>query len=194
MPDPIVTSALVLGRERRGDTSLTLGLFSRDLGRLRCTARGALAPGSRLGAAPDLFQTVEVQIRPAARGRLHFLSHAATVHDPRGIRAAYGRFAFACHCAGLVERCLDLGHPAPDVFDLLAACLGWLEGHDPTLAALGRFESRLLQVLGLGSDGETAQTRSFPALFQHNFGPLPPGRAALLRQLTNPPPRVTDPT
>jgi DNA repair protein RecO len=174
--------AIVLGRERTGDTSLRLVLLFAAHGRVRCTAKGALKPGSRLHA-PDLLQTVDACVAASASGRAHYLRDAQLLDARSALHAPFERFALACYAAELTGRALHDLQPVPETHALLDRFLAWLETNEPTRTALVQYEWRLLETLGLAPGPASGALRHAANIFGQNFGPLPPARTNLLARL-----------
>ena len=180
---PYSDRAIVLGRERSGETSFALRLLCRGRGRIDALAKGALAASSTLASTLDLLQEAEVVLKPPGRGFRAWVREAVLLDPFSGIRGDFSRFDLACYFAGLVGLCVDRDHPVPEIYDLLRLALGHLDGHAASLRVMARFERRLLELLGLGSaEGDMPSSR-FAVLFGHNFHGLPPSRERLLESL-----------
>ncbi|MCC6353766.1 MAG: DNA repair protein RecO [Verrucomicrobiae bacterium] len=175
--------AIILGRERSGETSLVVQLLCRGRGRMDALAKGALGPGSALAPVLDMLHEVDIVLKPSARGARAWVREAVMVEPFAGMRADFPRFELACHFAALVALCVDREHPSPEIYDLLRLGLGYLDAHGASLRLMLRFERRLLEMLGLGVAGEGFSAAQFGAIFGQNFHALPPGRGRLLKAL-----------
>lgn len=175
--------AIILRRERSGETSLVVQLLCRGRGRVDALAKGALGPGSTTAPVLDMLHEVDVVLRPPRHGGRAWVQEAVMIESFIGMRSDFPRFDLACYFAALVALCVDREHPAPEVYDLLRLALGHLEGHGASAEVMRRFERRLLILLGLGvAEGGLSPAR-FAAIFEHNFHALPQGRERLLRRL-----------
>ena len=175
--------AIVLHRARSGETSLVLRLLCRGRGRIDALAKGALGPASAVASALDLLHEIEVVLKPPARGARAWVHEVVLVEPFSGMRGDFPRFDLACYFAALVGLCLDREHPAPEIYDLLRLALGHLDGHGASLRVMLRFERRLLELLGLGSEGQEVPVSRFATIFGQNFHALPPSRDRLLEAL-----------
>lgn len=176
----LTDTAIVLNRAPSGETSLVVGLLCRGGGRVAAIAKGACAPGSGLAGALDLLQEIDVVLHPSRRGGRAWVHDAVVLNPFRGLRGDFRRFELACYFSSLTALCLDEGHPAPDVYDLLRLALSHVDSHPPTLRIMQRFEWRLLELLGLQPAGEPHSRARFSDIFGQNFHALPPGRPRLL--------------
>lgn len=175
--------AIVLRRERSGETSLVVRLLCRGRGRIDALAKGALGPTSSVASALDLLHEVDVVLKPPGRGARAWVHEAVLVEPFSGMRGDFPRFDLACYFAALVSLCVDREHPAPEIYDLLRLALGHLEGRGASLRVMLRFERRLLELLGLGVAGEGFSQGRFAEIFGQNFHALPPSRERLLAAL-----------
>lgn len=178
-------TAIVLHRAPSGESSLVLGLLCRSRGRVAAIAKGVRAAPEKAGlaAALDLLHEVDVVLSSPPRGGRAWVQDALLLEPFRGLRGDYARFELACYFASLVALCLDEGHPAPAVYDLLRLGFRHLETHPATLRVMQRFEWRLLELLGLQPEDEAPSSAGFAEIFGHNFHGIPPGRPKLLAAL-----------
>ncbi|HPA16806.1 MAG TPA: recombination protein O N-terminal domain-containing protein [Verrucomicrobiae bacterium] len=180
---PYSDRAIVLGRERSGETSLSLRLLCRGRGRIDALAKGAMGASCALASTLDLLHEAEVVLKPPGRGFRAWVQEAVLLDPFSGMRGDFARFDLACYFAGLVGMCVDRDHPVPEIYDLLRLALGHLNGHAASLRVMARFEWRLLELLGLGSGDDEIPAPRFVAIFGHNFHALPPARKRLLETL-----------
>jgi DNA repair protein RecO (recombination protein O) len=144
-----VTEAYVLRRSDYQETSRIVMLFTRELGRVSCLARGAHRDHSPFLGAVDLWHRVEARVgrRP---GDLQVLLAMRVLHGNRGLMAA-ARSAAAVHLTRLFCSALPEGRPDPELFDLFKGGLMLLELVDPEQLPLVRLalEVKFLATLGL---------------------------------------------
>lgn len=175
--------AIVLHRERSGETSLALRLLCRASGRVDALAKGVLHSSFAAASALDLLQEVDVVFKRPARGGRAWIHEAQLVEPFAGLRRDLGRLDLACYFGSLVGLCVDQDHPAPEIYDLLRLALGHMDNHDASLKAMLRFELRLLQLLGLAPVTGDVPPARFVTIFVQNFHALPPARSRLLHEL-----------
>ncbi len=103
------TPAIVLFVEPRGESDLSVRLFTPRQGRVLAVAKGALRSKKRFAGIFDLAQVVEAGLMTAPRtGRL-MIEHAAVVEQFPRFREAPRRLARAC----LLLEIIGLGAPEP---------------------------------------------------------------------------------
>ncbi len=143
------TPAILLRRIRFSETSLIITWLTRDLGKLKTMARGALRPKSAFAGALDLFFEVEIGIVRSQRSEIHALREALLLRPYDGLRRDYGRVELAAYFAELLDAMVEPEHPTPELFDLLQRALTWLEGHAASQKAMVHFENELARLSGL---------------------------------------------
>jgi len=79
-------NAILLRRTRFSDTSLIVAWFSREHGKLKTIAKGALRPKSIFAGKLDLFFQCELNISWSRQSDLHTLREAVVVDSFAGIR------------------------------------------------------------------------------------------------------------
>ncbi|HWL54746.1 MAG TPA: DNA repair protein RecO [Chthoniobacteraceae bacterium] len=170
------TPAILLRRTRFSETSLILTWLTRDLGKLKTMARGALRPKSSFAGMLDLFFEVEIGLLRSQRSEIHALREAALLTPHDGLRRDYRRVELAAYFAALLDAMIEPEHPTPELFALLQRALAWLEKESPTRRAMLHFENELARLSGLFFE-ESAYHSLRESL------PFPKSRAALLEQL-----------
>jgi DNA repair protein RecO (recombination protein O) len=149
------TPAILLRKTRFSDTSLIVTWFTRDFGRIKTIARGALRPKSRLAGVLDLFFDCEISIARSAKSELHTLREAVLRDAHEGLRSDYRRVSLASYFVELIELVTEPDHPAPELHDLLQRAFGHLGGRPATQRALLHFERELARLLGIQQPGVT---------------------------------------
>ena len=143
------TTAILLRKTRFSDTSLIVTWFTKDLGKIKTIAKGALRPKSRFAGTLDLFFDCEISIARSAKSELHTLREAV-LNDPReGLRRDYRNVALASYFVELIELTTEPEHPAPDLHDLLRRAFAHLDTKQATQRALFHFETELARMLGI---------------------------------------------
>ena len=157
-PQPSLASvqksrAILIRRHLLGETSLIVHWCTETHGLIKTAARGARGPKSAFAGRLDLFFTADIAWTPARRGDLHALNEANLVSARLGLRDRYPRTLAASYFVALVDLVAEREAPVPELHDLLGRALDWLEGHDPTEAAVRRFEDRTAGLLGIAPAG-----------------------------------------
>lgn len=173
----LTTPAIVLRRRPLTETSLLVDWLTRDEGRLRTVARGALGGSAKCKSAfaPDLFELCEIRVAPSRRSDLHTLAECVLIEPFARIRKDYQKTLCAAYFAALVTRCLPEHSPVPDVHNLVVRALGFLDNQLPTARAVKHFESELLGILGLAPDPRYGILGTLSSY----CGGLPPQRSKL---------------
>ncbi|HTQ10673.1 MAG TPA: DNA repair protein RecO [Fimbriimonadaceae bacterium] len=145
MPE-ITVHAIVLRRRDSGENDRRLTLLTRELGKIDVVAKGARKSGSRLAGSSDPLAVAEFSIATGKANR--FITQAQPVASFRGLRTDYERLSFALALCELHSAILPWEEPSPEAYDLLARCLGELEGHTKPLVAMVWAEIQLLALSG----------------------------------------------
>jgi DNA repair protein RecO (recombination protein O) len=165
-------------KTRFSDTSLIVTWFTLAHGKLKTMAKGALRPKSRFSGTLDLFYTCEISIARSARSELHTLREASVLNSRSNLRQNYTSVALAAYFVEVLDLVTEPEHPAPELHDLLARGLGYLDSKPPTQRALLHFESELSRLLGIQHPGMT------PVMaIGRTYHSVPSARGELLRSL-----------
>ena len=147
------TAAILLRRTKFSDTSLIVAWLTRDHGKIKTMARGALRPKSAFAGMIDLFFETEIAFVRSSRSELHTLREVVLQNPFEGLRKDYTRVELAAYFVELLELMTELDHPVPELFDLLHRALGYLENATPDRRALLHFENELARLLGIHGEG-----------------------------------------
>jgi len=150
--------AILLRRTRFSDTSLIITWLTRDAGKLKTMARGALGKKSAFAGALDLFFETEIIWVHSRRSEIHPLREAALLEPFEGLRRDYTRVEMASYFVELLELTVEPEHPVPELYDLLHRALAYLETATPNRRALLHFERELARHLGIHTEGVDAST------------------------------------
>lgn len=148
--------ALCLRRWDWSETSQTAVLFARELGMLRCVAKGAKRAGARFSGGLEILTRVDILVSlrtVRARGEgLVNLAAAEVAEVFPALRTDARSFYAGCALADALTHALTDGDPHPGIYDAAVAAL---RGEDP-LGAMLAFLWALLEQTGhaprLGDD------------------------------------------
>jgi DNA repair protein RecO (recombination protein O) len=143
--------AILLRRTRFSETSLIVSWFSREQGKLKTVAKGALRSKSSFAGKLDLFFQCELSISWSQRTELHFLREVVLIEPFAGIRSDYLNTLAAGYFLELVEETTEPEHPEPAIYELLVRAFVYLGGKPVTIRAVRFFEQELAKNLGLES-------------------------------------------
>ena len=147
------TAAILLRRTKFSDSSLIVSWLTREHGKIKTMARGALRPKSAFAGTLDLFFETEISFVRSNRSEIHMLREVALRNPFEGLRKDYARVELASYFVELLELMTELEHPVPELFDLLHRALGYLENATPDRRALVHFENELARLLGIHIEG-----------------------------------------
>lgn len=170
-------TAILLRRTKFSDTSLIVTWLTREHGKLKTMAKGALRPKSAFSGVLDLFFEVEIALVRSSRSEIHTLREVALRNPFEGLRKEYARVELASYFVELLELMTEAEQPVPELFDLLHRALGYLETATPDRRAMLHFENELARLLGIHREGNAAV--ALARVCHH----LPTSRRPLLEKL-----------
>jgi DNA repair protein RecO (recombination protein O) len=181
------THAILTARYPLTETSLIVQWCSAECGLFKTVAKGALRAKSPFAGRLDLFVTCEVVFLRSRQSDLHILKEVHLSDARLGLRASYARILAGTYFCRLVEMAAERETPLDEVHDLLRLSLDYLVTHEPSLKLVERLESRLCELLGLGTttDGATLLAEVF-------HREIPSQRKTLLETLTRDSGRLVD--
>lgn len=139
--------AYVLHRRRYRESSLIVDLLTLERGRIGAVARGALEPRTR--GAPQLEP--RARLRVVLRGRGELLTLIQAEAEPGGRATLDGKRLYALFYVNELVLKLTATHdPNPQLFAVYEQVLAALAGSEPLESALRRYETGLLEAIGLG--------------------------------------------
>jgi DNA repair protein RecO (recombination protein O) len=141
-------AAVVLRAVDYGESDRVVTLFSRERGTVPAFARGARASRRRFGGALEPFTLVSAEIRERPGAELLGLESVTVDRAFGGIRSELARIACAGYAVELTRELVRDHEPHRDLFDLLVAYLGALDGGPARPAALRAFELCALRAAG----------------------------------------------
>ncbi len=139
--------AVVMHRADVGEADRLLTVLSRERGKLRLNAKGARKVGSRKSGHVELFVRSKMLIAKG-RGEIDILSQVETVDAYRGLREDLTRSTYAHYAVELIDAFAEEGSEQPELFDLLAGALKWIETTDNLPLTARYFELQLLTLAG----------------------------------------------
>ena len=173
------TEAILIRKRKFSDTSLIVSWCTDSFGCVQTVAKGARRLKSPFAGKLDLFFEAEISIVRSRKTDLHTLTEVVLKNPFPGIRTNYLRTQTAGYFVELIEICTERDHREPELFDLLRRAFGYLDANDPTLRAVGHFETELARIAGVH---DVTKVKADPAFALGNlFGRLPLSRTPLLK-------------
>jgi len=139
--------AIVMHRTDVGEADRLLTVLSRERGKLRLNAKGARKVGSRKSGHVELFVRSRMLIAKG-RGEVDIVSQVETIDAYRGLREDLTRSTYAHYAVELIAAFAEEGSEQPELFDLLAEALKWIETTDNLPLTARYFELQLLTLAG----------------------------------------------
>ncbi|MEZ5405408.1 MAG: DNA repair protein RecO [Verrucomicrobiia bacterium] len=180
---PIKTRALILKRQKTGETSLLITLLTQDFGLRQTLAKGAAKPPNPLAGILDLFHEIEVVLTPYRTSAKTYLKEARLIHSYSALHRDYLKLQLASYFAQLYFICLPHAHQASDLYELIQKAYHYLDHHPASLTLMQRFEMALLTHLGLAPTPGKGALQHFANVFGQNFHQIPEKRKKLLSTL-----------
>lgn len=175
------TQAILLRKTAWSETSLIVTWLTGSHGTLRTVARGAKGPKSSFAGRLDLFFQTEICVSFSRQGDLHALREVHVVAPFDAARAGNAGFHLAAYFSELAGMAAPAMHPAPEIFDLLARAIAYLQNSPANERALHHFERELCRISGVHDlRGEVQAVEALASL----CGGLPRSRAAALKFLS----------
>src|SRR5512136_2469477 len=130
-----------------GEADRLLTVLARERGKLRLNAKGARKVGSRKSGHVELFVRSRMLIAKG-RGEIDIVSQVETLDAYRGLREDLTRSTYAHYVVELADAFAEEGSEQPELFDLLAEGLKWIETTNNLPLAARFFEMQLLALAG----------------------------------------------
>lgn len=143
------TEALVLKTWRFGETSKILSLFTKDYGKIKAIAKGAMDPKSKFKGALETLSHIRIVFYEKKTRDLQLLSEADLLDGHIHLLGNFARTTLALSGAELVDKAVLQGEPMPLVFALLVEFLHAMDtGRGFLEAYFWFFESRFIEIMG----------------------------------------------
>jgi DNA repair protein RecO (recombination protein O) len=117
LPELHKTAAFVLGSIRWQESSKIVSLYSRELGKIKVIARGALKPKSPFGGKLEALSLTEVVIAIKQGRSLQILTQADLLEPFNMIRQDLSKLPYALAMLEVINQTLDELHPDTVFFD-----------------------------------------------------------------------------
>jgi DNA repair protein RecO (recombination protein O) len=138
--------AIVLRHNDWGEADRLLGLFTREMGKLRAIAKGVRKPRSRKAGHLEPFTRVSLLL---AKGRdMWIVTQAETVDAYLYLREDLERVGYAAYAVELLDRFTYEEGENPAMYRLLADTLARLDTESDPELPIHYYEIRLLDLLG----------------------------------------------
>lgn len=150
------TTGVILRTRPLTETSLIVSWLTVDAGRISTAAKGARRPKSPLRGKLDLFFEADLSFIRSRRSELHTLGEVVLRGTHGDLRRELTWLHQASYAAALLEESTEADTPLPGYFQLLQGFLQHLPTRPAEPASVFGFEMKLLQVLGLAPNLDSA--------------------------------------
>jgi len=123
MPGIVKTKALVINALRWHESSKIVTLYSRELGKIKVIARGALRPKSPFGGMLETMNLIEAVISSKQSRELQILTEAALVNPFSQIRLQLDKLPYALSILELINQTIEERQADEIFFDFSARLL-----------------------------------------------------------------------
>ena len=142
----IRVEAIVLSHSDWGEADRLLGLYTREMGKLRSIAKGVRKPRSRKAGHLEPFTRVSLLL---AKGRdMWIVTQADTVNAHLCLREDLERVGYAAYAVELLDRFTYEEGENPGLYRLLSETLARLDTEPDPQLPIHYYEMRLLDLLG----------------------------------------------
>jgi len=143
------TQGFVLRRQDVRETSLSLTIYTRDFGKLKCITKGVRAPEQRFAGAYELFALDAIVFYERKNKNFFLLSQCELVDFFPHIRESLEKISYAMYFSELLDSVTQVGDANPALYKLLSDALGLLSGNASAKRVARVFEIKLLSAIGL---------------------------------------------
>lgn len=143
----ITTAGIILGGRNLGETDRTLVVFTKDLGKITCLAKGVRKSVSKLKAITQQFTLVNLTLN-ASRSGLYIITQGEVLESWTSLREELPKIGCSSYLGELVDASQTESKANEEIFILLVTCLTLLDQTDEAYLVLKFFELRLLGILG----------------------------------------------
>ncbi len=148
MGNQVQSTGVIIARRDVGEADRWFVVFSPDLGKISCMARGIRKPKARLAAWMDLLRYNDLTLTKRRAGG-YVLTGAQTKLSWFDGTESWERLTSAYYVCELIDRMFEEGVVVPGVFELVRETLARLAVSDRVAEVRASFELKLLEVMGL---------------------------------------------
>ena len=147
MARELKTTGIVIGKRDLGEADRSFVVFSPDLGKVQCRARGVRKAGAKLSAWMDMLRYNDLVLIEGRAG--HLITGAQTKQALFTGEEEWSTLAVAYYVCEVIDKLFEERVVVAGVFELLLATLTKLKDTDQPFEVRAGFELKLLELLGL---------------------------------------------
>ena len=164
------TTGIILGSRRIKETDKTVYIFSKEQGKIRTLAKGALKPTSKFTGNIETLNTCELELYQGP-GNL-IITELKLLSSPKNIRDNYQKTEYGLLIAKLTDIMTLPNTTSQDIFNLLSQAIKNLEETNKPLLTLAHYIINLLNILGLLPDFKNLNQKNFHTPVKEKFKKL----------------------
>ena len=171
-------TAFLLRHYRFSETSLIVIWFTKEHGKVKTVARGALKSGGPFAGLLELFSAAEIGFKLNKKSDLHVLQEVIPSSLQSTTASNYLTLLCLSYFAELCDSLTEPMHAVPEIFELLKRAFSFLQQQKPTQRAVFHFEKELAKALGI-YDPTVSTDESLSRALHH----MPSNRILLLSRI-----------
>jgi DNA repair protein RecO (recombination protein O) len=150
--EKFTTDAITLRSYNLSESDKIIVMYSKDKGLLRCVAKGAKKPSSKIGSCFDSLIASQVLISKGKK--LDVIDQSQGINTFSALRKDFGKLSYAMYCADIINAFSiedDLG--STEIYDLFYNTLKAISASKNKLNSVlcvTKFQMNIMEILGYG--------------------------------------------
>jgi DNA repair protein RecO (recombination protein O) len=163
MNSPLSTEGILIHKLPFQNSDLIVTWLTRDFGRIKTIAKGALRKGSPYQGRLDLYYQCEIQFVQKKKGEIDSLREVEILEPFLGVRREYVILRSLHYFAELIESLTEARTPIQDYYELFQKALSYLNEKKLTPTLILRFEKKSIELAGLSFTSHASVPRILEA-------------------------------
>ncbi|MBT3865052.1 DNA repair protein RecO [Candidatus Peregrinibacteria bacterium] len=143
----IKTLGVILGSRKIGEADKFLYIYTREHGKIKTVAKGALKPSSRFAGATDTLNICDLELYQGPKTLI--MTDIKTINNNKNIRDNLEKITNALLITKVTDSLTEETEPHPEIFELLKEAITKVKESEKTLLVAATFVVKLLDILGL---------------------------------------------
>jgi DNA repair protein RecO (recombination protein O) len=156
MKIPLLTEGLLIHKFPFQNSDLIVTWLTKDHGRIKTIAKGALRPGSPYQGRMDLYYQCEIQFISKNKSDIDTLKEVDLKQPHLGLRRDYKILQVLHYFSEIIESLTEPRTPIEPYYDLFYKALKYLNEKELRPELIERFEKRALHLAGIPIDPFTS--------------------------------------
>ncbi len=162
------SEGIIIRLTKLTETSFIVHWCTMEHGIIKTVAKGARRPKSPFAGKLDLFYSAEFSWVRSSKSELHALREVVVGDYRDGLRKKYANTLAAAYFSELLTHVAEPEFPIPELYDLLARGLGYLNTEGSDQKAILHYEKEMARLMGVSSERLSAKSS-----IEKAFGALP---------------------